>query len=222
MKDNINGFTFVNWLKVDLAPILPILKFLLTEKVAPIMKVWFSLKKTSNSDSGWTLINNFSCSRVVQIAFRNILFILTFRKKEGVQLNMALAETYYFNLKVCSDDANLDQAGIASCCGKTESQAWLNKDHFWIFHFESQLKSWFWVDGQALITVEVTDENINAPNFDFYIGEDQIQNIPEGTLQEDDTGKSIVKLRTVFMLWVSDSELRTGRSLVRSSWVRSG
>ena len=86
---------------------------------------------------------------------------------------MALAETYYFNLKVCSDDANLDAAGIASCCGKTESQ--------------------------ALITVEVTDENINAPNFDFYIGEDQVQNIPEGTLQEDDTGKSIVKLRTVFI-----------------------
>ena len=102
-----------------------------------------------------------------------MLLIVIFRKKEGVQLNMALAETYYFNLKVCSDDANLDAAGIASCCGKTESQ--------------------------ALITVEVTDENINAPNFDFYIGEDQVQNIPEGTLQEDDTGKSIVKLRTVFM-----------------------
>ena len=102
-----------------------------------------------------------------------MLLIVIFRKKVEVQLNMALAETYYFNLKVCSDDANLDAAGIASCCGKTESQ--------------------------ALITVEVTDENINAPNFDFYIGEDQVQNIPEGTLQEDDTGKSIVKLRTVFI-----------------------
>ena len=43
----------------------------------------------------------------------------------------------------------------------------------------------------------VTDENINAPNFDFYIGEDQVQNIPEGTLQEDDEDKSIVKLRIV-------------------------
>ena len=51
---------------------------------------------------------------------------------------------------------------------------------------------------KALITVGVTDENINAPNFDFYIGEDQVQNIPEGTLQEDDEDKSIVKLRTVF------------------------
>ena len=82
---------------------------------------------------------------------------------------MALAETYYFNLKVCSDDEGLDVNEIQSCCGKTESQ--------------------------ALITVSVTDENINAPNFDFYVGPDQIQNIPEGTLQEDDTNKSIVKLR---------------------------
>ena len=72
-----------------------------------------------------------------------------------------------------------------------------------------------------MITVEVTDENINAPNFDFYIGEDQVQNIPEGTLQEDDTGKSIVKLRTVFMLWGSESELRIGRSFL-SGQVGSG
>ena len=51
---------------------------------------------------------------------------------------------------------------------------------------------------KALITVHVTDENINAPNFDFYIGPDQVQNIPEGTLQDDDEGKSIVKLRKAF------------------------
>ena len=50
-----------------------------------------------------------------------------------------------------------------------------------------------------MITVGVTDENINAPNFDFYIGEDQVQNIPEGTLQEDDEDKSIVKLRIVLV-----------------------
>ena len=41
---------------------------------------------------------------------------------------MALAETYYFNLKVCSDDEGLNAAEIQSCCGKTGSQARLKQD----------------------------------------------------------------------------------------------
>ena len=58
-----------------------------------------------------------------------------------------------------------------------------------------------------MITVGVTDENINAPNFDFYIGEDQVQNIPEGTLQEDDEDKSIVKLRIVLVHGFPDLDI---------------
>ena len=53
---------------------------------------------------------------------------MMFRKKTGVELNMALAETYYFNLKVCSDDEGLNAGEIQSCCGKTGSQAWLKQN----------------------------------------------------------------------------------------------
>ena len=53
---------------------------------------------------------------------------MIFRKKSGVELNMALAETYYFNLKVCSDDEGLNAAEIQSCCGKTGSQARLKQN----------------------------------------------------------------------------------------------
>ena len=55
MKDNINTFISVNWLKVAPAPIQPILKLSLVNKVVPIMKVWSVLKETSNLVSGKTI-----------------------------------------------------------------------------------------------------------------------------------------------------------------------
>ena len=44
----------------------------------------------------------------------------------------------------------------------------------------------------AKILVEVSDVNINAPNFDFYVGEDQAQNVPEGTVSENDGPKKVL------------------------------
>ena len=52
MKDNINTFISVNWLKVAPAPIQPISKLSLVNKVVPIMKVWSVLKETSSLASG--------------------------------------------------------------------------------------------------------------------------------------------------------------------------
>ena len=52
MKDSINTFIFVNWLKVAPAPIQPISKLSSVNKVGPIMKVWSALNETSNLASG--------------------------------------------------------------------------------------------------------------------------------------------------------------------------
>jgi hypothetical protein len=83
------------------------------------------------------------------------------------KLNLQEASKYTYRVRVCSGESNLSVDDLGTCCGENSLIRTTTK-----------------------VVIKVLDENINAPNFDLYVGPNDVQRLNEGTwVQNDDVDK---------------------------------